>query len=36
MSPAFFPIEAIGNLWEILCCGATLMTAAVAWLLAPR
>ena len=36
MTPAFFPVEAISSLWEIVCFGFTLFAIATAWVLAPR
>lgn len=36
MSQAFFPIEAVSGLWEIVCFGVTLFAVATAWALAPR
>jgi hypothetical protein len=36
MSQAFFPIEAISSLWEIVCYGVTLFAVVTAWVLAPR
>jgi len=36
MSQAFFPIEAVSSLWEIVCFGVTLFAVATAWALVPR
>ena len=36
MTQAFFPIEAISSLWEIVCFGCTFLAVATAWILAPR
>jgi hypothetical protein len=36
MLPSSYPIEAFGNLWEILCCSATLVAATFAFLFSPR
>jgi hypothetical protein len=36
MTQAFFPVEAIGSLWEIVCFVGTLFAIATAWILAPR
>lgn len=36
MVPSYYPIEAFGNLWEVCCCTATLVAAALTCLFAPR
>jgi len=36
MTQAFFPIEAISSLWEIVCFGCTLFAVVTGWILAPR
>jgi hypothetical protein len=36
MTQAFFPIEAVSGLWEIVCFCGTLFVVAMVWILAPR
>lgn len=36
MNHTFLPVEAVSNLWEMICFAGTLMAVATAWLFAPR
>lgn len=36
MHHTFLPVEAVSNLWEMICFAGTLMAVATAWLFAPR